>query len=346
MSEAARAGYFQTLAEDFGQAWNRFWFSASDPYPLGCIRLAAGLLLLYAHLTWTYDLTRFFAADGMVNVETAERLRSLQGRVETRQLTPIAFSYLNYAGSPSQLWTLHGLGLVVIVLFTAGLKTRVTSVLTLLVWLSYYHRAPVLAGEMEPILSFILFYLCLGPSGAALSVDRWLEIRKERELLRVQNRENDPIPPHAASWQATIPLRLMQIHLSVVFLMMALAKLSGPNPPAVWWTGDGVWWLLTKPQTRPFDMTGIAEFGQARLLIDSMTHAWVWFELAFGLLVWNQRARPLMLGLLVVLWGTLVGLTTGLFVFVLALFTAGLSFYDAGWLRRMAGKVLPQDIAA
>jgi len=342
----AVTGYFSSLAEDFGQAWNRFWFSPSDPYPLGCIRVLAGLLLLYVHMTWTYDLGRFFAADGLVPVATNQQLLRLQGRVEAEQMMPFSASYLNFATSSTELWIAHAAGLVVLILFTIGWKSRITSVLALIVWLSYYHRAPVLAGEMEPILSFVLFYLCLGPNGAALSVDRWLAVKKERELLKLQNRESEPIAAAAATWQATIPVRLMQIHLSVVFLMMAIAKLAGPNPPATWWTGDGIWWLLAKPETRPFDITGIANLPESRLLVDFLCHALVWFEFAFALLIWNQRARPLMLGLLVLLWGVLIGVSTGLFVFVLAILTASVAFCDAEMLRRIAGKYLPADCAA
>ena len=46
---------------DCWEAWNRFWFTPSDPAVLCMIRLLAGGLLLYTHLVWTIDLDAFFA---------------------------------------------------------------------------------------------------------------------------------------------------------------------------------------------------------------------------------------------------------------------------------------------
>ena len=44
--------------------WNRFWFTPSDPYPLGLIRLLTGCLATFLHLTLLPDVGRLFAAGG------------------------------------------------------------------------------------------------------------------------------------------------------------------------------------------------------------------------------------------------------------------------------------------
>jgi hypothetical protein len=118
----------------------------------------------------TPDLVRFFGAGGWLPVETMTEIERGGN----------AFSYLNYLSSPAELWTAHILGFVALVLFTVGLLTRVTSILALIVVLAYVHRAPVLMSQVEPVLTMILFYLCLGPSGAYLSVDRLLLRQKVR----------------------------------------------------------------------------------------------------------------------------------------------------------------------
>ena len=41
------------------QSWNRFWFTPSDPTTLGAIRIFCGVLTLYTHLAYTYDLRAF-----------------------------------------------------------------------------------------------------------------------------------------------------------------------------------------------------------------------------------------------------------------------------------------------
>ena len=41
---------------DVLHAWDRFWFSRSDPATLGVIRILAGAMLLYTHFVWMLDL--------------------------------------------------------------------------------------------------------------------------------------------------------------------------------------------------------------------------------------------------------------------------------------------------
>ncbi len=45
-------------------AWNRFWFQPTDPAALGLMRVVTGLLVLYVHLAYCFDLTAFFGPHG------------------------------------------------------------------------------------------------------------------------------------------------------------------------------------------------------------------------------------------------------------------------------------------
>jgi hypothetical protein len=106
---------------------------------------------------------------------------------------------------------------------------------------------------------------------------------------------------------------------------MALAKLRG----AVWWTGTAVWWMAARSDSRLVDFTGLYQYPD---LIAAWTHAIVVFELAFALLVWNRLARPLMLGLSIVMW-TCMALLTGLVPFCLLMMAGNLAFISAPALR-------------
>ena len=48
------------------------------------------------------------------------------------------------------------------------------------------------------------------------------------------------------STAATISLRLMQVHLSMLYGLMGISKLMTES----WWNGLGVWWLLTCTESR------------------------------------------------------------------------------------------------
>ena len=305
----AIADYFATLTDAFGTGWNRFWFTPSNPVALARLRLATGMVALYVHVTYSFDLVRWFGPRGMLPADTVQQFTGTSH-----------FSYLHAITDPTLLWTVHLVGLVVLVLFTAGLFTRVTSVLALVVTLSTIHRAPMLTGEFEPILTMVMCYVCLGPSGARLSLDR-------RRALRRGNA--DPLDPSTEvrdeqSWGATVAVRLVQVHLALIYWMMALGMLSRPG--GVWWTGDAMWWLVAVPDASLVDLTWLHDH---LYLLNAWSHAIVLFELVFPILIWNRLARPLLLALSVPLWLSLA-LATGQVPFCLMMLIAGMAFVGEG----------------
>src|SRR5262249_11295269 len=54
---------------------NRFWFTPSDPTTLGAIRIFCGVLILYTHLAYTYDLRAFVARDAWDEHELVTKIR-------------------------------------------------------------------------------------------------------------------------------------------------------------------------------------------------------------------------------------------------------------------------------
>ena len=65
--------YFRRLTEGFGNGWNRFWYSPSDPLPLCLIRIVTGLFALFFVFSYTSDLTYFFAQGGLLPFELTEQ---------------------------------------------------------------------------------------------------------------------------------------------------------------------------------------------------------------------------------------------------------------------------------
>lgn len=316
--------YLSDTARQFGEGWNRFWFTPSDPLPLGALRIATGLLVLYGLATYTPDLDRFF---GPVGILTLDRVRALPGG-------DYRFSLFDYAGSYTELQVFHAAALALVGLFTLGVFTRITGPLAWLAALSYFHRGVTLTWHWEPIAAMLLAYLCIGPSGATLSVDAW------------RRRRRDPNAPLAAPpvWYATVSLRLIQVHVSAIYLMMALAKLSGD----VWWDGTAVWWLATRYESRLVDWTGI--LGASIYLTNLLTHGIVAFELTWPVMIWNRAARPLWLAASVVSWAVLASLT-GLGLFAALMFVAGGAYLDGDawrWLGSCCGgcRRLPDPAAS
>jgi hypothetical protein len=310
--------YFSRLTAAFGAGWTRFWFTPADPTTLSAMRVAVGLLAVYLHATLALDLVALFGPNGLL---PAADIAPLEGGT---------FSYMNYVQTPAELWAVHLAGLVVLVLFTAGFWTRITSVLSLLVFLSVVQRAPMIAGRTESIVAMLLLYLCLAPCGRRFSIDAWLSARAGGTLVGL------PQPELATT--ATIATRLIQVHLALLVAMMAFSQLAGE----VWWSGTGMWWLITRSQSRLVDFTWLESSPK---IVDFWSHALVLYELAFAVLVWVPLARPLLLGLGVLAW-TSLALVTGDVTFALAMMIASTAFVSPSLVRALVDRPAPAASAA
>jgi len=309
--------YFATLTSETGKAWNAFWMRPRDPHTLAALRVLVGLIALYHIATYTPDLNRMFGRAGMVSAETISQLET--NRLQQQQ-RPARFSYLHYFHSPVELWTVHVLGLLILAAFTAGWFSRISSVLALIVVLSYYHRGPVLTGEMEPVLAMLMLYLCLGPSGAAFSIDRCLAARKSPST----DGASQP------STSANIAIRLIQVHLSVIYFMLAMGKIGEPGGSLAWWQGEAVWWLAARPDSRLIDLTGL--LAGHLYVVNAWSHAILLFELGFSLLIWKPLVRPLLLVLAVPMWISLA-LISGMTLYCATMLVANVAFVSPQFIR-------------
>lgn len=305
------SAYCSKLIHAFGEGWNRFWMTPSHPLPLAVLRLLTGLMALWWVGSYSADLVRFFGPGGMLPPELIEQLGSAN---------LARFSVLDFVESSSMLWVVQITSIGVLVLFTLGLFTRVTSVLSLVVILSYVHRAPVITGQLEPILVMVLFYLCFGPAGKCLSLDAWRCRTGSPDRMAV----NEGLAQESTV-ATTVVIHLIQVQLSVIYLMMGIGKLAEPGD--TWWIGDAVWWLLATPGGPLVDLTFLSPHPY---MINAWSHAIVLFELSFAILIWNRLARPLLLVLAVPMWCS-IALLTGLVSFALMMLIANLAFVPASF---------------
>ena len=322
----ATSNYFRQLSDGFSAGWNRFWFTPTDVAGVCVLRILSGLAAFYFLLSHTADLNRWFGAAGLLPSRIVFQPefagKTVFGGAPLREAS-FHISYLSGIDDPSLLWIAHAMGLVIVGLFTLGLFSRITNVLSVIVVLSYVHRAPMLTGQLEPLLTMMLIYLCFAPTGAWMSLDAWLKKRRGGNL---DGSDLQSGPSRGSqSWTATVSRRLIQVHLAGLVLMMALTKLAGTT----WWSGDAVWWLIAHSESRLVDLTFLSG---APILFSAWTHGIVLFELAFPILIWNRLARPLLLVLAVVVWIPLA-LVTGLVAFFVTLLFASVAFIPSATLR-------------
>ncbi|MBL9082351.1 MAG: hypothetical protein JNK76_11125 [Planctomycetales bacterium] len=302
--------YLSTTAARFGDGWNRFWYLPSHPLPAAVLRIGTGLIAFWMLLTLGFDLLRYFGPFGIVRVSMLEAIYPTD--------VSLRFSYLDFVQDSGTLQAVHYAGLAIVLAFTLGLWAPVTSILSLVVFLSYFHRGRMLTGVDEPVVAMLLFYLCFAPTGACLSLDAWLKRRRANSASATCSSLCDAAP----TYTATIGLRLIQVHLALIYFMMFCATLQYN---AVWWNGTAVWWLIARPESALVDLRWLYQYPY---LINFWTTSLIFFYLAFALLIWNRHARPLLVAISAIVW-TGTAILTGLIPFCAAMFVAGLAFISA-----------------
>jgi hypothetical protein len=324
---AALRRWGRRVWESLYQPWRRFWFEPVDPTPLGVMRILFGGMLLYTHVVWGLNLEGFFGPNGWQGSALVRALQSEQ----------FAWSFWWWTPQPLHL-TVHVLCLLILALFMLGAFTPATSVLAYLITISYANRAPMANYGLDQINGLAALYLAIGPSGQTLSVDR---LRKRFRAAREQLAEGlEPvIPPVPASPRANLALRLIQVHLCVIYVFACLSKLQGES----WWNGTAIWQAVANLEYQSRDMTWLAWYPW---LVNLLTHATIAWEMTFWALVWRPLLRPVMLVI-----GTAIHLGIGAFmgmwtfglsiIFVYVAFLPGKRLSAiASWTARQIGRVL------
>lgn len=308
---AALKNYCSRCLTALTDGWNHFWFTRTDPAPLGLMRLLTGLLLLWVLGTYTpADLANFFGPEGFMPEETVAATNV--GRYRPNLWSSLA--------SYREMLILHGISLAVVACFAVGLFTKYTKWAALLVALNYWHRSPQLTSALEPMLAMLMLYLCIGPSGLAYSVDAWWKRRQESEGL-------------APSWLANLAQQLVKVHLSAIYVMIGLAMLGS----ATWLEGMGLWWLIARTETKVFDFTWTYFFFHDNYLpvLQIWTVGTAWFMLGFGILIWNSYFRPALLVLALPVW-LMLGLAIGSLEYALCFLIGNLAYFRSDLLRPSA----------
>ena len=311
-------GYLADLARSLAEGWDAFWFTPADPTPLGLLRVLTGAMLLYTHAVWGLALDDFFGPKAWLDAELVRALQADEAAYSFWWLVP-----------PGGLWPAFAASMAALALFTLGLWTRVTSLLALVVAISFAQRTPAAQFGLDQINVLLTLYLALGPSGRTLSLDRWRARRRGGPT-------SDRVTPSVA---ANVARRLIQVHMCVIYFFAATSKLQGP----AWWDGQAMWRAFANLEYQSADMTWLA---WSPWLLDLMTHVAVLWELSFCVLVWSRRLRPLVLAGAVVLHVG-IGACLGMWTFGLIMLVGCASFLPAAAVRRLVaalapGRALPQ----
>lgn len=308
---------------DCWDAWNEFWFAPTNPATLSAIRVFTGAMLFYTHLVWSFDLSGFFGRDGWLPVDLMNRVKLYTNDGMARW----NWSYFNFSfvDSPTVLWIIHILALVVFFSLMIGFFSRTMAVLAYVIAISYANRVtPGAYFGLDKINCLLAMYLMLGPCGARYSIDR---------IWRLRRGAPKEVPP---SIGANIAIRLIQLHMCIIYLFSALGKLQGES----WWNGQAVWYSSANLEYQYLiDMTWLANWP---LLVAFLTHATVYWELTYSALVWPRITRPWVLLMAVLVHGG-IAVAYGMPTFGLVMLIGNLAFISPetvrAWVDPVANRV-------
>ncbi|MEX1223670.1 MAG: HTTM domain-containing protein [Pirellulales bacterium] len=287
--------------------WNRFWFAPSDPATLCLIRILGGAMLFYTHLVWSRDLLAFFGPNAWLSRDLLVQ----------RHEGTYFWTVFRHLDAPSAIWGFHLFALGVFFCLMIGAFTRGSSVLAFLLMLTYLHRVPTALFGLDQINTIIAMYLMIGPAGARYSFDRWWKKRRGRI----------DADDHAPIWStsANVALRLMQIHMCVMYFFAATRKLLG----ASWWDGSAMWLAFGNLEYQSIPMHWLAEWPMLIVVLSHVTIAW---ELSYAALIWPKMTRGVMLiGAVLLHLG--IAIFLGMATFGLAMIIGNLAFLPSRFTR-------------
>jgi uncharacterized membrane protein YphA (DoxX/SURF4 family) len=232
------------------------------------------------------------------------------------------FSLWFHLTDPVAMGIAHAIILVAAVLFLFGAFTRITSVIVWAGYLSYVHRTPIAVYGLDAMMALLLLYLMIGPSGAALSVDRWLARRRAQKLGLSEG--------DGKRASVTFTLRLLQIHFCLIYLASGMSKLQG----AAWWNGTATWQTASN-----YEFAGAHSWISHAFLVFLAQNRPIWelvmsggalftlaLELGLPTLIWLPRWRWLLMCCSALLHTHIAWAMGGLFPFSLAMIAILASF--------------------
>ena len=262
------------------EAWNRFFFAKQSPVPIALFRIIYGLLVIATLVLLRPDWLAWYGPHGWISLQTMQTVEP-GTRINLFRIIPQADAWIN-----GFFWVF----LTSAILLTAGLLTRVNSVIVFLCLTSIHQRNLFINHGGDTFLRLAGFFLMFAPAGAALSLDRLLRIWRGKTKGGVeQDAHIQPQRPWAQ--------RMIQIQLSLLYFAAFCHKAKSP----AWLNGTALYYVYHLDALRRFPVAAWL-LGPVMLKLGSWSA--MALEFSLGVLIWVRKLRYflLALGLLFHLW--------------------------------------------
>lgn len=212
------------------------------------------------------------------------------------------------------------LTIVFAVLMMIGYRTRASSILTLLLWMSLYVANPFVGSGGDAVLRMVLLYLCFTDAGLRWSIDARLRDRRGeiRPLL----------PIWVTATVHNLAMILIVHQVVMVYVASAFWKLQSP----VWRDGTAVYYPLQTDAYSPWNDWLQPLYAQG-IVITTATYMAIVVQLFFPVLLIYRPTRFLAL-ILITGMHLGIGIFMGILYFSLVMIAVDMILVsDASWVR-------------
>ncbi len=242
------------------ERWNKFFFEPVSPATLGIYRIAISLVAFLSILGKFPVRDVFYGGDAIISYDTI-----------SKQFPEPFWFYFRWMPEGDPLLAAYFLlTLFCIFCLMIGFKTKIFSVATAVLMISFSNRNMYIDNHGDNLLRISFFFLMFADAGAAFSVDRWWNKKK-----RIEGTEYRSVSP----W----PQRLLQLQLCYLYFETAWTK-SGDS----WNDGTAIYYALNYLELRRFDFTFL--FGNL-WTIKAATWATLFVEYSGATLIWIRKLR-------------------------------------------------------
>ena len=272
-----------------------FMLSPQRGTALGAFRICFGVVLLTQAALVAGAVEDLYGAYGMVQWLIGEAIVPTWMPSVQWFAGGIRDYGIDHNGAVYLLFTAY---VMAVVALTVGWYTRCAAVIAWFAHLTLTNTGSLTAYGVEAFSHIALFYCVVMPVGCAYSLD-----------VHARRLRDQPTP------QATLSLRVLQLHLCIVYLASGIEKARGIQ----WWTGEAIWRALMQPQFQTLDFSWLADAPGVAAVA-----AWgtLLVECGYAVFIWPRRTRGVWVLLTVGLHlGIGIFLGLGLFAFAMIALT-------------------------
>lgn len=253
---------------DFPARIMGFLQTPASPIPFITLRVGIAVVLLSRAFVEFNVLQELYGNSGLIPWAISE-LRPF-GWVPSMSW---ASHYLGYLGltENGSVYVIFGTYTIALLGMLVGFQTRVFSIIAWLTHLTLFESASFSSYGVDSFVNIALFYCAIMPKGALVPLHLLFSKGSLQPTVR-----------------AGTLLRLIQIHMCVVYLTSGIEKAKGVE----WWNGEAIWRSVMQPQFFVFDMSWLANFP---IVATAASIGTLVVEIGYAFLIWPRKTRKLWL---------------------------------------------------